>query len=43
MVGLNEQCGRQLDVLAPIPASSGLRDGSDFELIPDVFNKVVNG
>ena len=29
-----------LDVLAHVPASSGLRDGSDLGLIPEVFNKM---
>ena len=35
MVGLTERCGHQLDVLAHVPASNGLRDGSDLGLIPD--------
>ena len=36
MVGPTEGCGRLLDVLARIPASNGLRDGSDLGLIMDV-------
>ena len=30
-----------LDVLAHVPASSGLRDGSDLGLILDVFEKML--
>ena len=37
MVGLTERCGCLHDVLAWIPASNGLRDGSDLGLIPDVY------
>ena len=36
MVGQTERCGHLHDVLAPIPASNGLRDGSDLGLIPNV-------
>ena len=36
MVGPLERCGHQLDVLAHILASKGIRDGSDLGLIPDV-------
>ena len=36
MVGPTERCGCRHDVLAWIPASNGLRDGSDLGLIPDV-------
>ena len=36
MAGPTEQCGLLHDVLASIPASNGLRDGSDFGLIPDI-------
>ena len=36
MVGPAERCGCLHDVLARIPASNGVRDGSDLGLIPDV-------
>ena len=37
MVGLTERCGHLHNVLVWIPASNGLRDGSDLGLIPDVY------
>ena len=36
MVGMTEWCGCLHNVLAWIPASNGLKDGSDLGLIPDV-------
>ena len=36
MVGPTERCGHLHDFLAQIPASNGLRDGSDLKLILDV-------
>ena len=40
MVRPAERCGHLHDVLAQIPASNGLRDGSDLGLKPDVEWKV---
>ena len=39
MVGPTEQCGHLHNVLARIPASNGLRDGSDLGLIPDIVRQ----
>ena len=36
MVGPTERCWHLQDVLVRIPASNGLKDGSDLGLIPDV-------
>ena len=36
MVGLTDRCGHLHNGLAWIPASNGLRYGSDLGLIPDV-------
>ena len=42
--GWTVRCGRQLNVMACAPASSGLRDGSDLGLISDiVLTRVVDG
>ena len=43
MVGLTELCGHPLNVLACIPASNGLRDGSDLGLILDIVRQVFSG
>ena len=40
LAGLTEWYGHKHDVLARIPASNDLRDGSDLGLIPDVEWKV---